>query len=581
MVLPDGAPTRSERPPPGGRTILAVAALALTLGALALGALTSPDPVAIAETTTTTSTTSTIADLEPPIDFDNFTVEQIATGEPLDWERVTELEGGWSSTMVSQLGWLYLVTSASPPPIGGTWPSPRVYRTLDGTSWEDLGTVGPTNGYLAAVSSTPFGLMAIEDDYAAGSLIAWTSRDGVEWEPTPIDATQDGMTSRGLNALGSNGSMTVVAGNVFQDATLLIEQKLHDIGIDVDTRTMGGWDLISSGEGATVVVYGPLGIPALSVPEADLDLTELDRMIIQGNSGDVTAAAWATTDGLTWSPSTIGDADWISTVAPAPDGALLAFGFYGAGNTAWRTYDGVSWEKLGPASRVRSAVPWKGRLVGVNDYGTPEAYVSATGETWEELGLADYFPARISWYPVRIAASEAVIAIAVQGFPSTGLSGPVGTYTPITLEHDGMTLTLVLDQSRAELDDGETKRFYRLYDVTVQNLAVDLAGQTVAFLDEAGEELARFGFDELQRAESEYYSSSIPYDTTVTALAYTRDGGRWAIQDLDQAFGDGSQIVALAATPFQLVAAVAPGRDFGPGTGPDHVQIWVAPLPSR
>jgi len=579
VVLTDGAPTRSERPPPGGRSILAVAAVAVTLGAVALGVLTSPDSVAVAETTTITSTMSIIADVGQPIDFDNFTVDQIAVGEQLEWVKVTELAGGWNATMVSELGWLYLVTSASSP-AGGTWPSPRVYRTLDGTTWEDLGTAGPTNGYLAAVSSTPFGLMAIEDDYAIGSLVAWTSTNGVEWEPTPIDATQDGMTSLGLSALGSNGSMAVVAGSVFPDATLLLEQKLRDIGIDVDTRTLGGWDLISSGEGANVVVYGPLGIPALSVPTSDLGLTEEERMVIQGVIGDVEAVAWTTTDGVAWDPSTIGDADWISSVTPAPDGALIAFGFYSAGNTAWRTYDGSTWERLPLRHGIQTAVSWKGRLVGISNSGT-EAYVSASGETWDELGLANHFPARIGWYPARIAASDAVIAITVQGFPRTGLPDPVETYTPITLERDGMTLTLVLSQSRAELDDGETRRFYRLYDVTTEDLAVDLAGRIVSFLDERGEELARFGFDELQRAENEYYSSSIPYDSSVTALAYTRDGGLWAIQDLDQVFGHGSQIVSLAATPSYLVTAVAPTRPSGPGSGPDHVQIWVAPLPSR
>lgn len=577
MVLPDEAPAPTERAPLGRRAVIGIAAAALTLGALTLGALTTPEPVAVVETTTTTST---IADLEQPIDWENFTVDQIAVGDQLDWRKVAQVQGGARTTLVSQLGLLYLFTSShvSPlrEPIGL-----QVYRSLDGWNWEDLGVIAD-DGTLAGAGATPFGLMAVETDRQDGSVTVWRSTDAMDWEPTVIG---QGVGRLGFfsNAIGASSSLVTVAGNVFDNGSSLLEGKLADYGIDVDLRTLD-WDLGSDGGDPVVVIYGPFGIPALSIPVSDLGLTEEETLSLQrGLVGGGNAAVWSTSDGTNWASSTIDGVAWISSIAPSPDGGVLLFGSDSAGQAEWRSYDGMNWEKLGFGLRADRAVPWRGWLVGLSSSARPEAFVSQDGEEWRELGLGGLFPDRLGWNPTHIATSDAVIAVTLQGYPPADSPTPDALANPIVLERNGTTLTLDLDNGLIKFDDGETIRTmhaYRSPDSTPEGVVIDLEERTLAFLDSAGSEVASFGFDELQGAEMQYYMSNDPRESAVDALAYLQNGGSWALQDLDQAFGADAQVVDILANPFALMAVVQPSEVFF-GSGEGELQIWVAPLPSR
>lgn len=548
-----------------------------------MGALTSPAPEAASGTSTTSTTTTTTTPLDRPIDFANFTVDQIATGEQLEWRRVEVVEdGGWRAHIVSQLGWLYLFTSSKALPSGEP-AGLRALRSIDGSEWEDLGEVIADDGIFTDVAATPFGLMAVESDVSDGSLTTWTSQDAVQWQPTLVRPGGEGHLALVAHAIGANGSLAVVGANEFEDPGLLLKDGLGAIGEDVDAQSIR-WAVYADGSGEpNVVLYGPFGIPAISIPISELDLTGEELRLLQfGAPGNEGATAWATTDGVNWASSTLEGANWISSITPTPDGGLLAFGSSSEGKVAWRTYDGSTWETVPSGLGAANVKQWRGRLVGLDDSGDPETLLSTDGETWAELGLARYFPSRISWYPTAIASSDTGLAVIVQGQPPDGPSLPSDRPEPTILERSGFTLTIDLDSGEIRLEGGEFSGTWTTWNVGTDvpgDLDVDLVGRTVTFLDSEGDDLVAFSFDELDRAEEEYRRAAYPPENVSNALAYTGDGTSWSIQDLDKAFGESVQIMEMAATPFRLVAVVVPTVDLFASPAQADLQIWSAPLP--
>jgi hypothetical protein len=580
VVLPDGAPSQRDKQSTGRRALFAVAAVALAIGALTLGALTSPDSEAVAETSTTTTTT---IPLDRPVDYDNFTVDQIATGEQFQWSQVAEVPGGWTSSLVSQLGFLYMFTS-SRTLTNGEPAGLRAYRSFDAANWKDLGEVVSGNGYFENVAATAFGLMAVSTDASDGSIAVWRSTDALNWEGTVIEQTNPGFgTSFFSQALGASDSLAVIAGAAYENGSPLLRERLEEYGIEFDPQSMN-WNVVTGGQEARVVLYGPLGIPAVSIAASEIGLTDEELQVLQGRSlGYVDVRAWSSSDGVNWTSGTIEDADWISSITPAPNGGLLVFGGDSAGNASWRTYDGVDFEKqpFGPHPEI--AEPWRGEIAGVSYYSNPEVMVSSDGETWSQLGLAEHFPRRIgwTWYPTALATSDSGIAVTVAGnIPAA--SQNQRERTPPVLERDGVTLTVDLDQGVMNLDDGESERTWPLWNRAdvAEDMILDLGERTITFLDSSGNPQVTFTFDELESVEMAYWSSDAR-DDTVHALAFSKDGNSWSIQDLDEVFGAQADVVNLAATPFSLVAVVRPSaNDFlTPGEG--ELQIWSAPLPGR
>jgi hypothetical protein len=162
-----------------------------------------------------------------------------------------------------------------------------------------------------------------------------------------------------------------------------------------------------------------------------------------------------------------------------------------------------------------------------------------------------------------------------------GLQGQEERRAP-TLERDGYTLTVDLDQGVVHLDDGGPERTWRMWSSTViaEDMVLDLGEETITFLDSFGNPQVTFTFDELESLEMAYWSSD-SRDDTVHALAFSKDGTSWSIQDLDEVFGDQADVVNLAATPLSLVAVVRPSTSDSLTPGEGELQIWSAPIPGR
>ncbi len=556
-----------------------VGALALVIGALALGALTSTEPEAAPSTTTPPSTT--LATIDQPIDYDNFTISQIAVGEPLEWTKAATVEDGWPPILVSQLGLLYMFTPMSLSSSGEVT-GLHVYRSFDGSSWDDLGPVF-TEGSLVEVAATPFGLMAIQAE-SSGSLVAWISTDAINWNSAEITDDGPGRLAFYSSALGATDSLVALVSTTYgDDVTPVVSQALANLGIDVDIDQVP-WQIESTGGGTNLVLYGPLSLPAVSVPLDELGLSPEDRRALEiqaSGSGQEIVLAWSTRDGTNWVESTVAGANWVDTIVTAPDGALLAFGGYSAGQTLWRTYDGITWEQLPFGLRAGRAAQWRGQLAGLTTTGRPEVLISADGETWSETGLARLFPTPINWYANDITASHAGIFVTVQGYQQDRFQEPADA-APVELERNGYTLSLEFQQGIATLSGGGETRTWNLYESrsgVAPGVAIDLEARTVTFTADDGEALAVFGFDELQTAENRYWSSTYPAQKQVDGLAYSADGVSWSIQDLDEAFGDDAFIVGLIATGDVLVAAVIPELDASAWPVHSSVEVWAAPLP--
>jgi hypothetical protein len=384
-------------------------------------------------------------------------------------------------------------------------------------------------------------------------------------------------------ALGASNALVVVAGTSFEDGSPLLQARLRERGIDLDLTAIG-WTVVPGDGELRVVLYGPLGIPAMSIEAAKLGLTDEDVQTLQGRSiGSIDAQAWSSSDGVNWSSTTIEGARWISSVIPAPDGGILVFGEDSSGSAMWRTFNGVDFEKLPFMLRADRAKPWRGGFAGLRSSGNPpDVMVSPDGETWQRSGLAEGFPQRFdwAWYSSRFATGEAGIAVTVTGTPRRLQSRD--ERTPPVLRHDGFSLTLDFEQGVMYLDDGESTRSWQLWNYTdvIDNLAVDLGEETIAFLDPSGNPQVTFTFDEIESARMAY-AESYAADETVHALAFSDNGTTWSIQDLDKAFADQVEVVSLAVTPFSLVAVTRPSTPTTLTADHEALQIWSAPLPGR
>lgn len=178
MVLPDGTKSDQNRPGRSRALLFAVAALAIVAGFVALGSLSPSEQVAVDTTTTTT----TIPEVEAPIDLENFSVSQIATGPPLEWERMTGSTRGYPITVTEHEGTFHLFASARAPtaPPGLNWlgssdqgPAGLVtWRSENGENWERMGETVIDTEYQPQVRFS---------DVVGHHALLYT-RDGTEWE---------------------------------------------------------------------------------------------------------------------------------------------------------------------------------------------------------------------------------------------------------------------------------------------------------------------------------------------------------------------------------------------------------------
>lgn len=162
---------------------------------------------------------------------------------PLEWSVVDSGAGlGWASSAVSDGSAVYSLSTAAGPEAEGSIGEPRrLYRSTDGTDWEDVGL--PEGLFASGVSAGDGSVYAVGTAAAGGDVpnveLAASSDGGAGWDTTavPLDvgALGDGFPGRvrAVDAeVAAAGGATVVAVSV---AGTVDPAQLLDAADDPDT----------------------------------------------------------------------------------------------------------------------------------------------------------------------------------------------------------------------------------------------------------------------------------------------------------------------------------------------------------
>lgn len=249
---------------------------------------------------------------------------------PLPSEPGSESRDGWAASpigvtnsanlnAVAPWGDGLMLLGRSESTLGGVWLSD------DGRTWTAADVPDSPEGtavFMTAAVEAPTGYVAVgtlghpEGSGPMGSVL-WTSPDGRTWsEPESASGVRD----RLIGVVAASGDTVVAAGDAIWRST--------DGGatwVEVVAPAVEGWmftDLVVHGD--RFVGTGYLGDP------------------IAGGAG---AAIWTSADGATWSRLEL-DGDSAISLAPLPDGRLLAVGEGENQVLAWVSDDGSTWEAI-------------------------------------------------------------------------------------------------------------------------------------------------------------------------------------------------------------------------------------------
>jgi hypothetical protein len=582
VVSPEGIGTEPDRPKSGRGILIAVAALVIAAGFAALGALSPAEEVAVETTTTTTATTTTVIDA--PIDLDNFDVGQIVTGEPLDLMKAATIGDGYPLALVEQDDGFYaFVTTTS------EWLASKgglfVWHSVDGADWNPLGMVIDDGFQVSRVIATDEdSMLAIGVSIDDGTVMMWRSDDGVVWDATRVGGVSDSEYQRTIpTAVGISGDTIVLATTNGDDLQGLVAHVLEGSGVDVDLSRWG-WGTETELDGtAVVVVTGPLGIEVARVPIDETDLSDEERRFLETGftSGPPDAKVWVFDPGSGWIEHVIEGIYGIESIDPGASGGFVARGWGNSGMVTATSEDGRVWDRVGVASDGPwGAVHWGELLVGPDDMSLPELLISPDGETWEKAGLAPRFPVAINWSTYPMGAGPAGVALAVSG---SSAGHQMETPEPAAFATDkGHTVTLDANDGRLTVEAGGETHTWRVYGAARPNdFLVDLGEETIELLDpEAGISFGTVTFDEIQRAENEFFESNFNRGYEHRALVFTPDTETWVIQDLADSIGPEAAITNLMVGSDRLLAVVLPQGDwYYPMAEGGGFEIWTAPLP--
>lgn len=566
MVLPEDTETRPTRNSTSRGTWFAVAAGVLIVGALVVVFLTSPETDTTAEGASTT--TSTISDLVAPVDAENFAVDQIATGPPLNWSEVYSIPDSDVMPPVTHEGAVYLFM---PETIEDRWSGHvTVLRTDDGSSWKPAGDGIDVEGLVVSATSTPRGLLLVEQSPESG-FVLWQSSDGDVWDATEVEVPGEPGATFNVHSVGGNDRLIVVSGEHTSDWQLNLENALTAAGYSPDLAT-NGWNLEMINGENRVVFYGPFGIRVLELTPAELGLTDQEVNAAFNGGGPSRYQLWVSADGGDFRPVDSEEMPWVESFSSAPDGSLIVFGWSNSGNGVWKTWDGVIWERVAIGTNVWTALQWEGRLLGA-PYDGIDLLDSFDGSRWEQLeGLHDRFPPTLQWHTSNFGVGEAGLVMTAESYEET--TGPMNSYEPVVLEKDGFTLTIDLNSGVIEVvtPSGASQTWFP-YGPEQDGLEPDPAASVLML--SVGEESVGFTFEELADAESEYWTSfSWAPTLSHSALVFTPDGDDWSITDLGPLKVDGMALSGLTTTAESVVALMVDNDG-----GREQFEIWTAPLP--
>lgn len=575
MITTDQADQPRRRRRRGGSAFL-IGLGAIVVAGFTLVSLTSPDPAASEATTLSTSTTSTtLASVEPPLDLENFSVDQLARGEPFAWESTLSVLEGYPLALLRHDGDLYLFSTEVPNFASFETGGLRGWRSRDGLAWEPLGEVIDGSHMIAVVESTGQGLVALEHRPGHSTFTIWQSDNGSEWDADEI-AVDHGIEPATIypSGAGGTGSLMVVAAEVQVDTLAPLREKL---GGTADQR----WGAEVVGDEVQFTLYGPLGWRLGVVSGAELDLTDEEtESIISAYSGEAESAAdlWVRADDSDWRATLIPEADWIDRITTGPDGDVVAHGWGPAGAMSWTSMDGLSWEASPHPVRHYLNDRWGDRLVAPHPNEGLSVLVSADGSQWDDIGPSESFPGLIQWWTSALAAGPGGIATTIEG-SDEGAPFPDTTLSPRTASITNQDGTLTIDARSGEYTLELADQTFTWPATTLQNVEVDLDTGSIRYLDpETGDPLTSFPLEDLIAAQSELLTIGSGDGTRYGVFAFTSDGTEWTIQSVDH-MGSGDIVTHLAVTDTHVVAGAMDLGAFYNPSSPPGFNVWTAAIP--
>jgi hypothetical protein len=289
----------------------------------------------------------------------------------LTWSRTTDpwRDGRATRLIHDELGYVAWgqVSDSSGPAI---WISP------DGASWSRAADIASFGDIVIS------GIARLGEDLVliAGDLRAWTSRDGLAWQPLgPVATNLEGVSVWGVTSV--EGALlawgSTPASDVYRPVTLRSTDAQHWERGGIEA---GGEEFLSQGILDIVAVGG-------SVVAVGHGLT--------GDAGSPPppTAAWASADGLAWSPAVLQPAGSSGALGHvAWDGRYVALGTVLAASISWWSEDGLTWAEGGSVPDTGK----DGEEVGCTGGPCPRTFVSdltagpagpvAVGETTAATG---------------------------------------------------------------------------------------------------------------------------------------------------------------------------------------------------
>ena len=566
MVTPEGT-RRPERPGPRKGPIAALGVATAVIGSMLLWGWTSPEaPEALP---TTIPRTTTTAALEEPVDIANFSVDQIATSDPLEWELVASARGHFPVTMILHEDDLYAVTA----PPGQRYDVPRgfhVWRSADGVDWVDLGLVMPAVVQPDSLTSTPQGILAIG---SAGERVSlWRSVDGETWDEVHLPEPAPGISSSTAVATANDEVIVVALGEYVDPAALVSERFLEHIGLD--TLPEGMWiDWVAGLEEVRFNLVGPFDIRLAEATGDDLGLSEAEEGLVRDatRNNDVVRILSTADGGALWRETRI-EADWVESLYTMDDGTIVATAYGSVGPFETTTVDGVNWAESTSSNGFR-VTSWREGLVGVTG-ASPWLLLSEDGSDWTASALRQHLPPRLDWWPSTIAGGRGGIATVLVS--ETYPSGQQPNLQPLRVERSGATFRF--DPWGSQITGTSGAKTY-LWGPFSPNVETELAEGVVHFLGGEGEVMGTFTIEELTAYQQDLWSRQQPVEPIErhVAMAFSPDGDTWSIQPPpgDMASQPGTE--SLAITEDRVFALVAEsGRWFSVDVG---FEIWSAAIP--
>ena len=572
MITPEGSGS-GDRKPPKGKSLIGIAVLLVFGGLVAVGILSSPEPDPVAEPTTTTTT----GQIESPIDTEDFTIGQIATGDPLEWGLSMAIDDHDPLALFEHDGSVYLFAvsgSSDTSESSGI----RAWRSSDGLNWQALGEVISSGYRVLTLAPSPQGIVAAGNRLEDNALVVLESEDGTDWRVSDVRAAE-GYHSDVPTAVGVSEDVLAVASDVWFDRESLLEERLRDIGIDLDLSSLR-WNLQWLGEtGHSVIVRGPLGIPILQQPIDALDLTDGERQELLSELLDPLWTDVSIRRGTTWSETALTDVRHVDSIFSAPGGELVAVGLGASGRVTRTSSRSVGWDRTDPVVSPEHIERWGDHLVGA--VAGPDVAVSDDGTTWRTVGLADRFPEELHWSVTALGAGDGGVAVSLRGDRAL-LTLPTPQPEELAAQN-GATFFLEFRGGLFEFVRPETSTTWRRAadgsPVTEGSMVVDPNARTVTLNDPVtGEKVASFTFEEIERAQREHNASLLPYEH-LEAFAYSQEGDTWTVQDMSAEIGGEASIWLLEVTDDRAVAVVQDTLAGLTGSGPPGFEVWSAPIP--